>query len=429
MVSIINKRVNAKLRKVIVIGNVTGIVALLFTTSEVPAGPAGARVSAVRLDGTTALGEWMGTANDGQFGFQTSEGMVSIPADDLDSITFGVDRVLPRGEVLFYLADGGRLHGSVVEGGGDSVVGRTALGDATALPWDRLAGIQFAGADSFHRADQLFRAALGNREPSRDVLISRDAVEVKQLAGLLESLDANGGAFRFAGESRTFQLDRIFGIVFAAGAKAPPVYPMTVELANGSEFSGTLKRADAQSIVVDSSTGATVQLPIARIVKLRFRGDRLVYLSELKPAAERTEGLVHAPWPVQRDKSVTGSEISIDGRRFERGLGVHSRTELSYAIDGQFERFVATIGIDDAVRPLGDVVMRVEGDSKVLFDSGPVTGSDPPRDVVVDVAGVRMLTLIVDYGAGLDVSDQADWANARLIRPRGARTQAGKHNP
>jgi len=121
------------------------------------------------------------------------------------------------------------------------------------------------------------------------------------------------------------------------------------------------------------------------------------------------------------NRSVLGSPISIGGRTFERGIGTHSRTEISYPIGGEFEQFAATIGIDDAVRPLGSVVMQVKGDGKTLFDSGALTGETPPRDILVDVKGVQTLTLLVDYGDGLDASDHAGWGDARLLRPRAAK--------
>jgi len=151
---------------------------------------------------------------------------------------------------------------------------------------------------------------------------------------------------------------------------------------------------------------------------MKFRSDRVEFLSDIKPSAQRIEGVLHDPWPVRYDRNVLENPLSIGGRSFERGLGLHSRTQLSYAIGGEFERFAATVGIDDAVRPLGSVVMQVIGDGKTLFDSGALSGVDPPRDILVDVSGVKTLTLLVDYGEGLDASDHADWADARLLRPR-----------
>jgi hypothetical protein len=70
-------------------------------------------------------------------------------------------------------------------------------------------------------------------------------------------------------------------------------------------------------------------------------------------------------------------------------------------------------------------VFRVLGDGKVVFDSGVLTGKDPPRDMKVDMMGVNILTLVVDYGDELDLSDQADWGGARLLKP----APAGRGSP
>jgi hypothetical protein len=43
-----------------------------------------------------------------------------------------------------------------------------------------------------------------------------------------------------------------------------------------------------------------------------------------------------------------------------------------------------------------------------------------------DIRGVARLTLEVDYGEGLDLSDHADWANARLLRGPTAEAPTGR---
>ena len=117
------------------------------------------------------------------------------------------------------------------------------------------------------------------------------------------------------------------------------------------------------------------------------------------------------------DRSVTNQPLRLGGQTYRKGLGVHARSSAAWPIDGQYERFCATIGIDDAARPHGQVVFEVVGDGRVLFKSGPVTGRDQPQPLCVDVTGVKELTLRVDYGDQLDLGDQANWAAARLIRP------------
>ena len=151
-----------------------GVAALLLFDSGILAGSMAPSVRAVRLDGTVALGEWNGTSKEGELQLVSSDGVVSVPTDDLDSVTFNVVEKHSKGQVLFHLADGGRLRGTIVGGEADAVLGRTALGDSARLAWDKLAGIQWASAESFYRADQRFREALSDRVPSQDVLISRD---------------------------------------------------------------------------------------------------------------------------------------------------------------------------------------------------------------------------------------------------------------
>ena len=142
----------------------------------------------------------------------------------------------------------------------------------------------------------------------------------------------------------------------------------------------------------------------------------MVYLSDLATLAERTEGRVHKPWPMRRDQSVAGGPLSLGGKHFRKGLGVHSRTELDYDIGSGFETFVAEIGIDDAVVPRGSVTFRVTGDGVRLYESPIITGENEPRICKVDIRGVTVLTLLVDYGDDLDLSDHADWGAARILR-------------
>jgi hypothetical protein len=315
------------------------------------------------------------------------------------------------------LHDGGVLFGKLTAGLPDAVQAHTAVGTAH-LSWDKLAAIRLGEPTQYKRAHELFEEALKSRSPSQDTLVSRDHADIRVLQGRLESLDENGGSFLFAGESRSFQHDKIYGIILASGATQPATGHTTVELADGSSFSGTLKSADKASLQMQTTFGASMEVSINNVRRLKFRSDRVEFLSDRKPSTQRIEGVLHDSWPVRHDRNVLGNPLSIGGRTFERGLGLHSRTQLSYAIGGEFERLAATVGIDDAVRPLGSVVMQVIGDGKMLFDSGALSGVDPPRDILVDVSGVQTLTLLVDYGDGLDASDHADWADARLLRPR-----------
>lgn len=377
----------------------------------------GSEIRLVRWDGSVASGVWEGTAESGALKVQTPDGPVVNEFDDLRMVDIPSSPRAPFGPMAFFLHDGGVLYGTLVIGVTDAVRIRTLVGESL-VPWSHLAAIRLAEPTQFKRADHLFQEAVSARSPSQDALVSRDVADVKVLQGRLEELQLDGGLFLFAGDSRRFQIEKFYGIIFASGATAPAVLPMTIELVDGSSFSGKIKSSDQNSLRVDSSFGGEVVVPLADVRRLRFRSERIEFLGSVKPASQRGDGVLHPAWPFRTDRNVQGETISMAGREFERGIGVHSRTELTYVINGEFDQLAATIGLDDSVRPLGSVVMQVLGDGRTIFDSGEISGVDPPRDILLDVRGVKQLTLLVDYGSGLDASDRANWADVRLLRSR-----------
>jgi hypothetical protein len=81
-------------------------------------------------------------------------------------------------------------------------------------------------------------------------------------------------------------------------------------------------------------------------------------------------------------------------------------------------------GIDDEVLSIGDenlpsrgnVIARVVGDGKVLWEDREVRGGEPPVRVgPLPVEGVRVLVLEVDPGED-PLLDSADWADPILVR-------------
>ena len=83
------------------------------------------------------------------------------------------------------------------------------------------------------------------------------------------------------------------------------------------------------------------------------------------------------------------------------------------------------VGLDTAVMnqymDRSAVAFEVWVDGKKRWDSGPVKNSDPaepPRPVDIDVAGAKILELVVvAYDAnGHMAQNFADWAEARLLK-------------
>ena len=120
------------------------------------------------------------------------------------------------------------------------------------------------------------------------------------------------------------------------------------------------------------------------------------------------------------DASVEGHALKIGGRSFGHGLGTHAASSVQIALDGQGERFEASVGIDDEVTGnAGMVVFRAEADGHEVYNSGVIRSGEAPKPVAIGLDGVKTLLLLVDAaGGGIDF-DHADWADAKFVMKSG----------
>ena len=120
-------------------------------------------------------------------------------------------------------------------------------------------------------------------------------------------------------------------------------------------------------------------------------------------------------WRVMEDKGVEGKPISISGQTYERGLGVHAPSELTFPLSGRYKTFHVIPGPDDAHN--GIVELKILVDGKEVFASGHVRSSEkkPAEPLALGVAGAKELKLIVSEADGQKGGDHASWAEAYLI--------------
>lgn len=171
------------------------------------------------------------------------------------------------------------------------------------------------------------------------------------------------------------------------------------------------------AIELHSPVFGRLELSTEAVTAIHFLSDRVVYLADLEPTDATEHGQMDWTFSHRANASVAGRPIQLDGRTYDRGVGTHSFCELVYALDEEFAVFVATVGIDDAVRPNGDATLTILGDGEPLAEPLRLTGRDAAQLIRLDVEGVSELTIRVDLGEDqLDVADHVDLADARLIK-------------
>ncbi|OZG70391.1 hypothetical protein BTA51_26490 [Hahella sp. CCB-MM4] len=149
--------------------------------------------------------------------------------------------------------------------------------------------------------------------------------------------------------------------------------------------------------------------------------ERYEYVSDLQE-----DSSVNGWGPIEKNRSngekIEGQEgpLTIRGTQYEKGLGVHSYSEVTYTIDaGKYNQFSADIGIDDEVKGRiygeGSVKFEVRINGNSVYESQVLTGFDNPARISVPIpSSATEVKLIVHDGGDGGNCDHADWANARF---------------
>jgi len=151
------------------------------------------------------------------------------------------------------------------------------------------------------------------------------------------------------------------------------------------------------------------------VQRVTVRSSRLVFLSDLEPVAEKQQPIVTPDFPARRDISVTGHPLRLGSQEFEKGLGVHAYSELTFAAGGKWDRFLATIGLDPVAAEKGDCVFKVLADGKTIF-SERLRATDSPQAIDLPITGCDQVALVVEPGEDLDLGDHANWCDARFVK-------------
>ncbi|MGW7484401.1 NPCBM/NEW2 domain-containing protein, partial [Nonomuraea muscovyensis] len=174
-------------------------------------------------------------------------------------------------------------------------------------------------------------------------------------------------------------------------------------LTASTPYTFTVKAVDAAQNISEASNAVTVTTS----------GDgQAVDLSGLTWSSARSDF-----GTVQKDKSVDGNPIRLNGTSYAKGLGIHANGSITYTLNGAYSRFQSDIGVDDEVNANSTMTFQVWGDGVKLYQSPTVmTPTSPTQSIDISIAGVKTLELkVTDAGDGIN-SDHADWAAAKLIQ-------------
>lgn len=117
----------------------------------------------------------------------------------------------------------------------------------------------------------------------------------------------------------------------------------------------------------------------------------------------------------QTNRAIRGGPLTLGGKTFPTGVGTHAGSTLWLDLAGGSERFLATVGVDDAANGPATLAFKVLADGRTLWQSGVMKPADQPKSLDLDVRGVKTLLLLVEDAGDGNSFDHADWAEARFV--------------
>jgi hypothetical protein len=269
-------------------------------------------------------------------------------------------------------------------------------------------------------------AELAQTEAAGDLLGVKKRDSVDYLEGVIGDVSKEAVHFTIGGEVLPVNPSKVDSLVFAARPAAgdgPAAACVVEETTGASLLAKTIELKDG-TVHLSLLGGGSVERPLEVIRRLDFSAGKLTYLSDLKPQSvqwtpffdlgKQSPALAKFLGP-RFDRGREHETMRLGGQEYKKGISLTSRTEIVFKVPSQARRFRAIAGIDDGVADLGSVQLIVSGDGRPLY-SGKLTGKDPPAELDLDLAGVRRLSIVVDFGDDLDVGDHLNLCEARIVK-------------
>jgi hypothetical protein len=323
------------------------------------------------------------------------------------------------------LANGSRLPGKAVRVANDRMEFipdspvRVDGDKALRLPLSGVSAIWLAEADAGSAQGISKRRATQPRASDLILLRNGDRIE-----GTFQSMDRT--ILRVEGERKKtveVAVAQVAAVIFnpdLVSRKKPKGPYGHLVLTGGGRLAVTWAslESDRRTLRCKLPTGARLYVPLDAVAALDIRQGCAIYLSDLKPKSFEHTPYFGVRWPFVTDGSVAGGSLRLGESTFDKGLGLHTRSRLTYSVPKGCRAFEALVGLDVQTgrRGRARAQVLVDGKPAALSGKGELAARQKPLAIRVDVSGARELTLFADFGRFGGVQGHVDWADARLIR-------------
>jgi len=261
-----------------------------------------------------------------------------------------------------------------------------------------------------------------------DRLYLRRGRGLDKLDGLVTGFDGEGVLFEGPFGARLYPWSEIAALFIERleeqTVDVPPV-PVVVDLVGGSRLSGSLLALDAEGVRLATHGVADLRLPAALVREVALDDGSFVFLSAVAPSDLGPTDLFGGAddlgmrFPPRMDQNYRGDPLRSGGLEWNRGVGVHAPSRITWRLDGAWRELRGWVALDDSALENqfhGSAIVRVHVDGEQVWESPVVRGGDSPLAMpAIDLAQASELILEVDAATEAFVSDRANWLRPILV--------------
>ncbi len=271
-------------------------------------------------------------------------------------------------------------------------------------------------------------------EHKGDTLIIRKGTDALDfLEGVVVGIDPAVVTFQFDGDEIPVKRTKLEGILFyqrKTTDKAPePAF--IASLRAGTRLKGNLLTVDNDRLTISTPAGLNWTEPLDALRSIDYAVGRTLFLSDADPAqlvvtpqigSVLNDDLTRLLYQPRNNRDRHNQPLSLrfpdespSVRTFRKGLCLHSRTEVTYRLGGQYRQLQGIAGFAPNASEYGSVEIIIKTDDQEQFTK-TIQSGQAPIALEVDVTGKRRVTIIVDYGDQLDVGDRVHLCDLRVTK-------------
>lgn len=327
-----------------------------------------------------------------------------VKSRDLVELTFDRPEERSSGAWTVRTHDGGRIIGEIEDGDATCLRMTHAFLGVIAVPLEVIGSIEHrsAGESSHATADvDSDQVDLANGDVAHGTVISASRDGLTILAGDSER-DLAWSVIRRAR----------FRVVDSPQADRPVALLTFVDETRLPARQVRWRPESTKAEVFRSS----LQFASRRLRGTEITGGRHTWLASMRPAHYESRLFFGGQVAPGVDANASGGPLRLGGQTYRHGLGLHSFCRIQFDLKGEFEQFVAKVGVDSAAGPLADASVEIQVDDRSPVRFEHLDSRSDPRSIDLDVRAAKSLTIQVDYGHRGDVQDLINLVDAAVVR-------------